>query len=267
MKALVLTYDGNHFLTEHMIKKYNKLWPDNPFIFYVPYQTYPYTLMSKFSCQIVPIMTSSSIMDTILTLLEQTNDKEWIYWCIDDKYLVDISLYHVKGILNRLEDNKLKNISSILLCRTTALRKKRIRSKNIMKINGIKFHEKKDWNAIWIHQFVRAYVLKYFFSKFPSVIPRAKDMDLLKDKIECPKHIQNLVSDKSLMLFGESTSRGKITKNCYNSLYKNNIIAPSQRISESNINIYLGKPYWNNLQMIKFLINKLFNKLSSYLRI
>ncbi len=38
MKALVLTYDRNHFVTDHMIATYNKHWPDHPFTFYIPYQ-------------------------------------------------------------------------------------------------------------------------------------------------------------------------------------------------------------------------------------
>ena len=37
--AIVLTYDANHLYTNHMVRLYNRLWPDNPFRFLVPYQS------------------------------------------------------------------------------------------------------------------------------------------------------------------------------------------------------------------------------------
>jgi hypothetical protein len=33
MKAIVLTCDRYRALTEHMIRKYEELWPDHPFVF------------------------------------------------------------------------------------------------------------------------------------------------------------------------------------------------------------------------------------------
>src|SRR5437016_2587497 len=38
MKAIVLTCDRYRAVTEHMILQYEKLWPDHPFVFRVPYQ-------------------------------------------------------------------------------------------------------------------------------------------------------------------------------------------------------------------------------------
>ena len=55
MKAVVLTYDANHFLTDHMIDCYQSLWPSNPFQFLVPYQVYPKKLVDKYEDKIIPI--------------------------------------------------------------------------------------------------------------------------------------------------------------------------------------------------------------------
>src|SRR5438046_9676836 len=38
MKAIVLTCDRFRAITEHMIRQYETLWPDHPFVFRVPYQ-------------------------------------------------------------------------------------------------------------------------------------------------------------------------------------------------------------------------------------
>ncbi len=38
MKAIVLTFDKYMIFTDHMILTYQKLWPNNPFIFKIPYQ-------------------------------------------------------------------------------------------------------------------------------------------------------------------------------------------------------------------------------------
>ncbi len=38
IKAIVLTCDRYRAVTEHMIFQYDRLWPDHPFVFHVPYQ-------------------------------------------------------------------------------------------------------------------------------------------------------------------------------------------------------------------------------------
>ena len=38
IKAIVLTCDRWRAITRHLILKYERLWPDHPFIFHVPYQ-------------------------------------------------------------------------------------------------------------------------------------------------------------------------------------------------------------------------------------
>ena len=38
INAIVLTYDQNRVFTENMIKSYENIWTDHPFIFHIPYQ-------------------------------------------------------------------------------------------------------------------------------------------------------------------------------------------------------------------------------------
>src|SRR6266704_2857588 len=38
IRAIVLTCDRYHVITRHMIYHYDRLWPNHPFVFHIPYQ-------------------------------------------------------------------------------------------------------------------------------------------------------------------------------------------------------------------------------------
>ena len=38
MKAIVLTFDRHRAITQHLILQYERIWPDHPFRFRIPYQ-------------------------------------------------------------------------------------------------------------------------------------------------------------------------------------------------------------------------------------
>ncbi|WP_249267850.1 hypothetical protein RVR34_16365 [Microcystis aeruginosa FBCC-A68] len=95
MKAIVLTCDKYIKFADHMIYTYQKWWPSNPFTFRVPYGDYPENL-AKYgdkvelipmdSAKVIhPIETEkgtkqvSLIRDTVLNLLKDLPDEEWIY--------------------------------------------------------------------------------------------------------------------------------------------------------------------------------------------
>src|SRR5437667_5709302 len=82
MKAIVLTCDRYRAITEHMILQYERLWPDHPFVFHIPYQNIAgvETERAKY------FRTPEALKATVLQLLAGLDDEEWIYWCVDDKY-------------------------------------------------------------------------------------------------------------------------------------------------------------------------------------
>ncbi len=84
MKAIVLTCDRYRAITEHMILQYERSWPDHPFIFQIPYQDARGTDTTKTNYHKTP----EDIKGTVLHLLADVDDEEWIYWCVDDKYPV-----------------------------------------------------------------------------------------------------------------------------------------------------------------------------------
>jgi hypothetical protein len=265
MKALVLTYDRNHFLTVHMIRQYNKLWPDHPFQFYVPYQIYPEELVAEFGQQIQPVMSNPSIPDTIRTLLDVVEDSEWVLWAIDDRYLQNVNLKAVKTILASLDSGSMENISGIMLCRALKLKKTNIRNNSKQYIRHIPFYEKTDWKSFWVHHFVRGSLLKYVFGHFPDRIIYAKEMDYIKNRIKFPDELKYLVSNKSYMVFGESTVRGRLTANCVKSLEKHGIHYPQTIVADKQLVKYHGNETWSKIDKSKYFITKFINRSLFYL--
>jgi hypothetical protein len=91
---------------------------------------------------------------------------------------------------------------------------------------GDVYLERKGWFQIWIHQILRAKVLRYLFSHLPDHIPSAKTMDDLKNEVpKLPEH-RLFVTKENFAVFGESTRRGDITQNCYESMVEAGINLP-----------------------------------------
>src|SRR5262245_53974871 len=89
-KALVLTCDRYHPFAEHMIRSYQRHWPDHPFVFCLPHQAPPSKLAAKLGEAVRFIPAPAPIKLTIEALFADVGDDEWIYWCPDNTYLIDI---------------------------------------------------------------------------------------------------------------------------------------------------------------------------------
>jgi hypothetical protein len=235
MKAIVLTYDKYRRLTDHMIHRYRQLWPDNPFTFRIPFQQRSGT--DSPGLEYLP--SPPAIKATVLTLLQDLDEREWIYWCIDDKYPVHIDVPAMQSMLDWIRNRNDPLVDSILCCRPRKLTKnKRLTGREMQAGNGITLLERRNYKCIWIHQFVRVRVLRHLFESFPDEIPDAKAMDKLKGHVGKPGDHRLYVTERSLSLFGESTTRGVITKNCYRSLKKRGLPLPewyNGKVASANI--------------------------------
>ena len=96
IKAIVLTYDRYRAITEHMIFQYDQLWPDHPFVFHVPYQELRGVDME----QVKYLQAPSDIKRTVLHLLTEIDDEEWIYWCVDDKYPIQLVTDKIASLIS-----------------------------------------------------------------------------------------------------------------------------------------------------------------------
>src|SRR5882762_1839312 len=118
MKAIVLTCDRYRAITEHMIYKYNELWPDHPLVFRIPYQE----LGGRTTASSEYVQTPPDIRETVLHSIADLDDDEWIYWCADDKYPIELVLEKINQFVE--DAVRSPDLSGLLFCRCKALVRK-----------------------------------------------------------------------------------------------------------------------------------------------
>jgi len=224
MKAIVLTFDKYHPIADHMIHSYENLWPSNPFTFYVPYEKYPVELAKRYGDKIRLVQKKVGIDPklikyTVLFLLEELEDEQWIYWCMDDRYIEAINENEVNKVYNWLISTNDAEISAISFCRYRELYDEKYVYKDQELINSFDqvFVRRKNYIQIYSHQFLRVKVLRYLFKSFPDRPFNPHEMDKFIQNRYVPGSHKLNVSAENLVVFGESTSRGNITRNCANS--------------------------------------------------
>jgi len=238
IKAIVLTCDRYRAITRHVIFHYDRLWPDHPFVFHVPYQE----LGGTDTKRVKYIPSPSDIKGTILHLLAEIDDEEWIYWCPDDKYPIELVVNKIVDLVSDIVRSA--DMSGLLFCRSNALlRRPEATLHPQPKINsfGDVYLERKGWHQIWIHQFLRVKVLRFLFSQMPERIASAKLMDTLKDQVpKLPEH-RLFVTRENFAIFGESTHKGTINRNCYESIKRTKIELPKWFRKPNDKHVTLGK--------------------------
>src|SRR5437764_10412602 len=96
IKAIVLTCDRYHVIIRHMIYQYDRLLPNHQFVFHIPYQDVGGTDTKR----IMYFASPSDIKGTVLHLLADIDDEEWIYWCVDDKYPIELPTDKIAGLIS-----------------------------------------------------------------------------------------------------------------------------------------------------------------------
>jgi hypothetical protein len=252
MRAIVMTYDRNRPYTQHMMARYEALWPDHPFVFRVPFQdaANPPNRRAEY------VHTPSAITPTVLALLADLPDDEWIYWAIDDKYPLHLNLPAVQRITEWIPKIEDTSISGVLFCRVRNLLSSDFLSGDTLSgPDGELFLERTTYQQIWIHQFLRVKVLRHLFENMPQEpIDRegAAVMDQLKKKVARPPDHRLFVTSRNLAAFGESTSGGKITDNCYDSMKKCGIPPPPQ-VARLGRSLTMGGETFRTKSLLRWL--------------
>ena len=227
MKAIVLTCDRFRVMTEHMILRYEQLWPDHPFVFRIPFQKLREPDSERVKYIEAPGGTPAKIPGSILRLISDLDDDEWVYWCSDDKYPIRLITNKIVDLIDDATHSS--DMSGLLFCRCRAVLdspKLTLYPKERVNSLGDICFERKAWHQIWIHQLLRVKVLRHLFSHLPADIPTAKAMDKLKDNVaKLPEH-RLFVTKDNFAVFGESTHKGLITQNCYDSIKSTDIELP-----------------------------------------
>jgi len=236
MKAIVLTYDRNATITEHMIKCYEDIWPNNPFTFRIPFQDKARCIYKK---NREYIKTSPAIKDTVLELLNDLHDDEWIYWCIDDKYPIKLHLPEIDSIYKSLHTVAGSKVSGILFCRARNMFNPDCLLDQYLYLANEQLIERRSYHQIWIHQFLKVKVIKHLFNNFPF-IETAREMDPLKFMIRKPSGHRLFVTAANHAVFGESSTDRILTANCHQSMQDKEIIVPPFLDVDKNKSIMIG---------------------------
>jgi hypothetical protein len=222
LPAIVLTCDRYHLFTAHMIARYEAMWPAHPFAFQVPYQHEPLR-----GPRVTPRRTAEPIRATVLELLRERPDEQWVYWCIDDKYPLRLVQPAVTRIADAVRAGECGDLDGILFCRARKmLRPDRLMPERREGPGGVWLLRRKDYSQMWIHQFFRVKVLRHVFERFPDSVPTAGALDPLKYTIPLPAGHRLYVVETNLAEFGESTIEGRVTENCAASLAAHGFAIP-----------------------------------------
>lgn len=262
MEAIVLTFDKYRAFSSHMIKCYMDLWPDNPFVFRVPYQSEEtrHYFESLFGDKVVMLKSPSGIVDTIKTILSDFKDDDWIFWCMDDRYPMMLNLDEIKPIYDFIQSPKSKGISALMYVNAPwCWLDKELYKYDFKVTNGEQTYlRRKGYRMIWIHQFMRVKVLRTLFSYFPADMKTAKNMDYIMYRHTVPDDQWLYMLDHNAAVYGESTSRGLITRNCLKS-FKDRGIGLPEGFELSNKTIIQGTntAFDNRLYALKYGIKKM----------
>ena len=242
IKAIVLSYDRHRAITDHMILQYARLWPDHPFEFLVPYQTLQRPDTERVKYVKAPGGKASDIPFTILELIANLDDEEFVYWASDDKYPIQLLTNKIASLISHAMRSP--EVSGLLFCRCGATLdnpKRALYRHKFRNPFGDVYLERKGWFQIWIHQLLRAKVLRYLFTHLPHHIPNAKAMDELKNDVPKLAEHRLFVTKESFAVFGESTQGGVITQNCYESILALGIELPEWFRHPNGQHLTMGK--------------------------
>lgn len=258
--AIVLTCQKYAPLSAHMIEGYETIWPNHPFTFRVPDGSNMREHLGRFGDRIDYVSTREGeergrFRQTIFDLLSGIDDDEWVYWCMDDKYPISLNVQAHETIIQQL--SSLQDVDALQLCRVPFRHDSPLLNKGIqLRVDRYAFHQRRTYHRIWIHQFLRARVLRTLFGNFPEVLAEAREMDDIMEHLLPPSTQRLFVSTASHAVFGESTTRGMLTTNCALSLQRGPGLPDGFQVSPKR-RIY-GTP--------QTLLQRLISRCRSYLR-
>jgi hypothetical protein len=217
--------------------KYDELWPRHPFRFRIAFQE----LAGVNRGGVEFVRTDPGIRDTVLQLIADLPEDEWVYWCVDDKYPIELRLEKIEPLVE--ETLRSQNMDALLFCRWRALlsgAEEALLPSETRTAAGEVLLERRSWHQFWIHQLMRVKVLRYMYSSLPD-LPGAKAMNPFENNVIKPDEFHLFVTKENHAVFGESTSRGAITPNCYESMMSKGLTLPETFREPSGKPKILGK--------------------------
>ncbi len=216
MEAILLTHDAQLGLAELVHKTYARLWPGHPLQFRVPYAratdsaAFAY-LSAQPDCRMVA-SPSGAVKASMAALLDGVDDRDWVYWCIDDRFPITLDPAGVARIAAAL-DTLTPEVEEVKL-----LRWKEPLRRGRTTIAGAGFRAQAPGSrarGFWHHHFVRSGVLRAAFlgdDLAPDCAIYAVNARIQRDE-QRVFHGTALVPRKPLLSLGEPVVDRRLTRN------------------------------------------------------
>ena len=250
MYAIVNCCDNYHLFAYHTLLTYEKLWPDNPFIFRIPWnKTKPEYIQEHFGSKVELIKTKKSFKETIFTLVKDLDENSWIYWCSSDTYVDKIEKEKANVSHQYIKTLHDPGIYGLSTCKTVYKLKK---DKKPTSFQDIIIYERINeayhkTTQVWTHQYYRVKVLKLIFDSFEEPKKNVKELDIQLMAENNPLYAKlakgtflAVGHHYGLLRLGENTARGKITLNCLNNFKKYNLKKPDN-FEIRDVNLFYGR--------------------------
>ena len=114
MKGIVLSFDPHLEIANLVVETYNRLWPDSGFQFRIPFTDRdPRSIFRAENTEF--ISTPADIRGTVESLLCDLPEHEFVFWCIDDRYPIEIFEPAVLRAVRDFASEAPRNVDSIKL--------------------------------------------------------------------------------------------------------------------------------------------------------
>jgi hypothetical protein len=216
MEAILLSHDAQLGLAELVHKTYARLWRGHPFTFRVPCghrvqgPALAY-LSAQRDCRMISAP-SSAIKATMAALLDGIDDRDWVYWCIDDRFPITLDPAGIGRIAAAL-DGLAPEVEEVKL-----LRWKEPLLRGRTTIAGSSFRAQAPGSrsrGFWHHHFVRSALLRSAFLREDLAADCA--IGAINERIQrCEEHVCRgtaLVARKPLLSLGEPVVERRLTRN------------------------------------------------------
>lgn len=237
-----------------MIHAYEVMWPGNSFNYLIPYQTYSEDLAHTLGKKATFIKAPEDIRGTVLALLHGIEDDEWVFWCMDDRYPIELDTGKATDVYQFVQGITDPSIVSISYSRIRVALDpwREDRSCRLKSASGLLFYQKTKWTTPWLHHFVRAKWLRNLFASFPDRDFRAKEMDEFYSEEPLNAEESAYCLDHNIVVYGESTHRGLITKNCLESMQRLGFKVPPN-FKHTDMEIVMGQMGQRNPNLGEFI--------------
>lgn len=221
MKAICFTFDRNMPVMEYVLHTYFKYWPDNPFVFYVPWNHIkPNHLVDQYGADKIKLLqTDSAVKPTIRTLLSIAEPNEFLWWAQDDKYILD---FKNKKIIQDLYKCNAPDVGGFMLTKNSDAE---AAYTDITKnIGGYKLIRKKNHHQIFQPQWIAKEIIESLYLN-PALKEHYSLSKLYPLIAKTP--IKNLyTTPENHISIGESLDCGKMTANIIQHMQNDKIKIP-----------------------------------------